>query len=98
MENLDHRGVAKQLVKRLQRDALDQRIDQNRIAVIRPRHGQLDQAKFGIIGPLAQEFGIDGHVIMAARFGAIGGQIFGCCECSHQGSIFARLVMVVPTP
>jgi hypothetical protein len=67
MEDLDRRLMAEKVVKRRQRQALGQRIDQHRLAFLAgQRH--LDQAQLGIIGPLAQEFGVDGDIGLALAF------------------------------
>ena len=76
MEYLDHVGIAEQLIDRLQRQPFDQRVDDGPGAVILARIGQLQQAQFGIIGPLAQKFGIDGDIGVLCRFGTKGSEGF----------------------
>ena len=86
VEHFDHRCVAEQIVKRLKRDAVGQGIDQHGVAVVGAGHGKLDEAELGIIGPLTQEFRVDGHVIMArslfTELREVGGRGDGFHKCS----------------
>ena len=81
VEHLDRTGVAEQVIKRLQRQAFGQGIDQNRLSSRGAggrcgRKRKLDQAQLGPIGPLAQEFGIDRD---------IGG---GFCDLAETRQVF----------
>ena len=63
VEHLDDAGRAKELVERLERQPLGQRIDEHGACsapVAGP--GDLHEAQLRVVGPLAQELGVDGDV------------------------------------
>ena len=70
MEDLHDVAVAEELVERLERQLLRQRVDEHRplVALARPR--ELHEAELRIVGPLAQELGVDRDVGVAGRLGA----------------------------
>ena len=67
MQHLDDVGPLQQLVERRQVDARRQGIDDRLRACRRARH--LDQAKLGIIGLVAQEFGVQRQIGRASKLG-----------------------------
>ena len=97
VKNLDHIGVAKKPVKRLQRQVLGQWIDQNRVVVCIPGNGKLHQAQLGIIGTFPQKLGIDGDIGRACRLAAKGLQARGRCNRYHTlGWPFVFIPNVAP--
>jgi len=94
VKNLHHAGIAKQLVKRFQRKLFGQRVDQHRIVLRLARHSELNQAKLGVIGPLAQKFGVDGDVRVIGGAAAILGQRLGRGYGFHSGPCFVQFTPV----
>jgi hypothetical protein len=70
VEHLQHLLVGHQVEERLEVDALGQRVDHDRF--LRARH--LHHAEQGIVGRLAQEFGVDGDDRVFGEAGAGGGE------------------------
>ena len=91
VEHLDHIAVTKQLVKRIKAQPVTQRIDQNRIAVILARHGQLHKTQLGIIGPFPQKLGIDRDVRVVFRGLAELRKLCGRFQCPHARFLFLLL-------
>ena len=79
MHHLDDVGPGDQLVERLQiharREGIDDALDAG--------SGHLDQAQLGIIGLVAQEFGIQRQIGSAAKFGQKGCQRLVCFDNPH---------------
>ena len=83
VEDLQHLLVGHQLEERLEVDALGQRIDHDRFLGARHLH----DAEQGIIGRLAQEFGIDGDDRVLGEAGANSGEFRGGGNQIHERSI-----------
>ena len=62
MEHLDDAAVAEELVERVERQPVGQRVDQHRALVALAGPRELHEAELRIVGPLAQELGVDGDV------------------------------------
>ena len=90
MKYLHNVFVAKKVIKGGKVDAIGQRVHQNGIAVVIAGAGKLDQAKLGVIGPLAQKLGIDGDEGVTGGGGAIVCQRSGRFDDLHQ-SLLVRV-------
>ena len=87
MKHLQHLLIDHQFEERLQVDALGQRVDHDRFLGARHLH----DAEQGIIGRLAQEFGIDGDDRVPGEAGANG------CEFRSGGNQIHERSMTLPT-
>ena len=56
-----------------------------RVLVPLARQGELHQAQFGVIGPLPQEFGVDGDIGRLVGAGAERRELFGSGDRLHSG-------------
>ena len=77
VEDLDDVAVAEELVERVERQPVGERVDQHRALVALAGAGELHQAELGVVGALAQELGVDGDVGVARGLGAEAGQRVG---------------------
>ena len=73
--------VGQQVEQRAKLDVGGQRVDHDRL--VDARH--LQHAELGVIGALAQEFGVDRHEWMPRKAGAGLGQCFCICDRLHSG-------------
>ena len=98
VKDLDHAFVAHQLVKRIECDVAREGIDQNRLAVLAGQ-GHLDQAKLGIIGPFAQELGVDGDIGFGPRSVTEAGEVLGRGDGVHAdpGALRGRPALIGPS-
>ena len=77
VKDLHHPPVAEELVERVERQPVGERVDQHGALVALAGPGELHQAELRVVGPLAQELGVDRHVGVARSFGTEPGQRVG---------------------
>ena len=80
VENLQHFLIIHQIEEGSEVDAGGDGVDHHCFI----RAGDLDDAEDGVIGRLAQEFGIDGNEGITGEAGAGGRQFFGCRDRLHE--------------
>ncbi len=81
VEDLDYPLVGQQVEQGAKLDSRGQRVDHDQF--VDARH--LEHAELGVIGALAQEFGVDRHKWMPRKAGAGFGQCFCICDRLHSG-------------
>ncbi len=85
VEDFDNIGIFEQLIERIKRHPLGQRVDQDRVVFILTGHRNLHQTQLREVGPLAQKLGVDGDVWHIGCAGAERGEIGGCGQGSGHG-------------
>ena len=91
VEDLDGGLMTEQVVKRFQRQILDQRIDQHGVSGLAGKR-KLDQAQLGIIGPFPEKLRIDGDIGLGLGGLAELGEVLGRCYRFHSRPVWRGLI------